>query len=83
VPPAAHGTRQRGVCDLADQHVLERELDVARQLARRVATDEVARLEHGKCLVDVVDSGERSDAAAPECLPDDGGGEQRAACIRR
>ena len=51
--------------------MLEGVLHVAGELARRIATDEVARLEHVQRVVDVVDSADRVEDAAPERLADD------------
>ena len=83
VPLPPHGAGKSRVRDLADEHVLERVLNVVRQLARRVATDEVARLELLKRLVDVLDRDDLLQQAAPEGLADDGGRQESGASVLR
>ena len=56
--------------------MLERELHVPGEVARGVATDEVACFEDGESAVDVVDVGEGVDDATPEDLADDGSGQE-------
>ena len=74
---------KRGVCDVADQHVLERELHVALDLAVRVSPDEAARLEGLQGRLHIAELADLIEHAAPERLPDHGGVQQRGPRIRR
>src|SRR5207248_1097453 len=60
--------RDDGGRDLPYEHVLERELRIAGQLARRVAAHEIACLEDCERLVEVVESTRRLNDSAPERL---------------
>ena len=81
VPPRA--ARQRGVGDVPDQHVLERELDVALDLALRAPEDQAPFLEPVERLVDRRQLADPLQHAAPEGRTDHGGVEQGRARRRR
>ena len=80
---AASRARDGRVRDLANEHVLERVLRVAGELAGRIAPDEVARLERLQRLVDIDLRTDAVQDAAPERAADHRRGEQRVACMLR
>ncbi len=65
-----HGSGQGRIGDVADQHVLERVLDVALQLTLGTSLHQAAGLEGLEGLVDVVELPDTLDHASPERLPD-------------
>ena len=64
-----------------DEHVLEAELDVVGQLARRFPANEVARLEDRERIVDALQRADRAQDVSPERLADDRGREKRRARV--
>ena len=80
---ATGGPGHRRVRDLADQHVLERVLNVTHELGRRIAANEIASFEHVQRFVDVVGAADGREDAAPERLSDDRCSEKRVPRARR
>src|SRR5207344_2840079 len=74
---------QGPVGDVADERVLEPELDVAFEPTRRLTPDEVPALQILEDRVQIGDAADGSDDLLPERPPDDGRGKERGPSIGR
>ena len=81
VLPRADGTRERLVGHVPDQGMLEGELALSGDPARRRGGEQILIDQGGERPVDRHSSGELSDDPVPEALADDRGGLQEAALV--
>jgi hypothetical protein len=82
VPFPSHSLRKRRVCDLANEHVLEREFLVSLHAGGRLAANQVALLERFERLGDATRvAAQVLEGPRPEDLADNGGIEDHRALL--